>query len=420
MTAFQLAAIVLSLAAVFAWINYRFLRLPSTIGLMALALGFSLVLVLLDLAGVAGLHERARVWLEDAHFSDALLHGMLGLLLFAGALHVDLEDLARERLTVTTLAIGGTLLSTAIVALLGYYAFAEIGLPLAFGHCLVLGALISPTDPIAVIGILRGAGVPQRLEVQIAGESMFNDGVGVVVFTVALDVALGGGTSAGSVALLIAREAGGGAAFGLATGWVAYRMLRTVDHYQVEVLITLALVVAGYAGAEAVHVSAPIAAVVAGLLIGNQGRRFAMSETTRRHLDDFWELVDEILNAGLFVLIGLEVLVLQLGRTVLLAGAALVGVVLVARVVSVAVPVWLLRRRAQVAPHAITIMTWGGLRGGISVALALALPPSAWRDALVSTTYVVVVFSILVQGLSLGWLLRRLGGERRPAEASPR
>jgi CPA1 family monovalent cation:H+ antiporter len=400
MSPFRVLAALLTLAALFGWINHRWLKLSRTIALMALGLGVSLVLLALDAAGLA-VRERAVQVVHAVDFDDTVLHGMLGALLFAGALHVNLGDLAREKLAIGVLAVGGTVLSTVVVAALAHVTLDALDLHLDWGWCLVFGALISPTDPIAVLGILKTAGVPKSLEIQIAGESMFNDGVGVVVFLAVLGVATGGDTSTGDVVLLFVREAVGGALFGLATGLAAYYMLRTVDSYQVEVLITLALVTGGYALAEALHLSAPIAAVVSGLFIGNQGRLFAMSETTREHLDVFWELVDEILNAVLFVLIGLEILALQLDHRLLLGGGLMVLVVLLARFVSVAVPIGILRRVRPFGTGTIRAMTWGGLRGGISVALALSLPASGPRDAIVTMTYVIVVFSVLVQGLTL-------------------
>ena len=414
MSLFDLVAVVLVLAAVFSFLNFRLLKLPATIGLMALTLLFSVLVVALG-SVVPGVEHQARAIVRQFDFGEALLHGMLGFLLFAGALHVDLGDLARHRAPIAVLATVGVLLSTAIVAGLVWGMLALLGIPLRFIDCLLFGALISPTDPISVLGLLKQIGAPKRLEIQIAGESLFNDGVGVVLFSGLLEFAVGGpGLDAGHFALLFAREAVGGAVFGLLVGLLVYRMLRSVDHYQVEILLSLALVAGGYAGADALHLSGPIAMVVAGLIIGNHGRFFAMSATTAEHLDVFWELVDEILNAVLFVLIGLEVLVLPFTATYLVAGLLAILIVLAARLASVGLPVWALRRWEQFDPLMVPVLTWGGLRGGISVALALSLPgegePGAvpGREVIVSITYVVVVFSILVQGLTIGPLTRRL------------
>jgi CPA1 family monovalent cation:H+ antiporter len=406
MTLFQIIALLTTLAALFAWVNHRLLRLPTTIGLMALALALGLIVNAADLLG-ADLFGRAQALLEQIDFDEALLHGMLSVLLFAGALHVNLGDLARQKWVIAILATGGVIASSFLVGFMTYGLALALELDLPFIYCLLFGALISPTDPIAVLGLLKTAGAPPTLSTKIAGESLFNDGVGVVVFLVIFGIATGSTNgSASDVALLFARETLGGAGFGIALGLIAYAMLKKVDNYQVEVLITLALVTGGYAAAEVLHLSAPIAIVVAGLFIGNQGRLFAMSDRTREHLDTFWELVDEIMNAILFVLIGLEVLVLRATGTSLVAGAIAIGIVLLARFIAVGVPVTLQRPFREFSPHAIKVLTWGGLRGGISVALALTLPTGPERDAILTMTYVVVGFSILVQGLTLKRLLR--------------
>ncbi len=402
----DIIALLLSLAAVFSYVNHRFVRLPTTIGLMLIALLSSLAILALSKMGIAFPVEWARGLIDDIDFNVTLLHGMLSFLLFAGALHVNLDDLAQQKWVIAILASVGVLGSTFIIGGLGWWLLNLLDIPIPFIYCLLFGALISPTDPIAVLGILKTAGVTKSLETKIAGESLFNDGVGVVIFLVLLGIATRGEMGAGEVALLFVEEAVGGALFGLFIGWVAYRMLASVDNYQVEILITLALVMGGYTLAGAIHVSGPIAIVVAGLLIGNHGRIFAMSNRTREHLDTFWELVDEILNAVLFVLIGLEVLALDFQGAWFTVGLVLIPVVLLARFVCVGIPISLLRSRRSFTPHAIKIITWGGLRGGISVALALSLPAGSERDLIVAVTYLVVVFSIVVQGLSIGRLIR--------------
>lgn len=402
----DIIALLLTLAAVFSYINHRFVRLPTTIGLMLIALLASLSIIVLSKLGIAFPVEWARGLIDDIDFNLTLLHGMLSFLLFAGALHVNLDDLAQQKWVIATLASVGVLSSTFIIGGLGWWLLGLLGTPLPFIYCLLFGALISPTDPIAVLGILKTANVSKSLETKIAGESLFNDGVGVVIFLVLLGIATSGDATVGEVALLFAEEAIGGLVFGLFIGWLAYRMLASVDNYQVEILITLALVMGGYTVAGSLHVSGPIAIVVAGLFIGNHGRMFAMSNRTREHLDTFWELVDEILNAVLFVLIGLEVLALEFESAWLSVGALMIPIVLFSRFISVGLPISLLRYRRSFSPHAVKIITWGGLRGGISVALALSLPAGAERDLIVAVTYVVVVFSILVQGLSVGRLIR--------------
>jgi Na+:H+ antiporter len=406
MSLFHILAILLTAAALFSYINYRFLKLPTTIGIMLVALTFSLLLNLLGPVGIDIEHE-VQFMLESVEFDATLLHGMLSFLLFAGALHVDLSELSRQRGTIIFLATAGVVATTFIIGGLSYYAFELAGLDIPFLYCLLFGALISPTDPIAVLGILRQVHAPISLEAKITGESLFNDGMAVVVFLVLIRLATGeAGVSATDVVLLFSQEAIGGVLFGLGAGAVTYWMLKSVDNYQVEVLLTLALVTGGYALAEVLHLSAPVAIVCAGLLIGNHGRTLAMSEKTRGHLDTFWELVDEVLNAVLFVLIGLEVLALAFLQEYLVAGILAIPIVLLARFISVGIPVTVMRRFRSFTPRVIQILTWGGLRGGISVALALSLPAGAIRDALVVVTYIVVIFSILVQGLTIGPLIR--------------
>ncbi|HKJ03862.1 MAG TPA: sodium:proton antiporter [Longimicrobiales bacterium] len=425
MTTFDLASALVTLAALLAWANHRYVRLPPTIGVMVLSMLFSLALV-----GMGGLGFHASEVVEglmlDVDFSQALLNGMLGALLFAGALHLNLNELREKKLEISVLATVGVLLSTAVVGVGAMVVFRALGLDVPTVYCFLFGALISPTDPIAVGAILKTAGVPQSLQVKISGESLFNDGVGVVLFILILEVATGSsghdGGSAGAsletVLRLLAVEVGGGLLFGLAVGWIIYRLLRSVDNYQVEVLLTLAIATGGYSLAHALHVSGPLAMVVAGLLIGNHGRLFAMSPVVVEHMYGFWELVDELLNAVLFVLIGLEVLVLDLDARIALAGLAAIPLVLLARFASVGLPVSLIRPFVRFSPHAVKILTWSGLRGGISVALALSLPAGHVRDILVTVTYVVVVFSILVQGLSVGPVARRLSGRAAGPDAA--
>lgn len=402
-------ATFLVITALLAYVNHRFIRVPTAIGVMAAALALSLLIVGLHALGFDyGLRDYEETLLRSIDFSDVLMQGMLSLLLFAGALHVDLSALRAHRWTVLTLAVASTLLSTGLVGVGMWAALPLLGLPLPLMPCLLFGALISPTDPIAVMGILKSAGAPEDLELVIAGESLFNDGVGVVVFTLLLAMARSGHAPTLTQGLrLLAHEAGGGLLFGLALGYLTFRLLKSVDNHQVEVLLTLAAVTGGYALASHLHVSGPLAMVVAGLIIGNHGRALAMSDTTRRYLDMFWELVDEILNATLFVLIGMEVLLVAFSRHELAAAAAAVGVTLVARLLTVGLPVRLLPRAFRLPASSWSILTWGGLRGGISVALALSLPAGPQRDTVLAITYGVVVFSILVQGLTIGAVTRR-------------
>jgi len=413
MTIFQIAALLLSITALFSYVNFRFFKLPTTIGVMLIALLVSVVVAGASHLGFgAGIQEQARQLLGRIGFDEALMQGMLSFMLFAGALHINLNDLAEQKIVVAVLATAGVLISTFVVGTLSYVILGTLGFTLSYPLCLLFGALISPTDPIAVLAILKTARVPKSVEIRIAGESLFNDGVGVVVFLVLAEIAYGGHEiTVGHVATLFLVEAVGGALFGLVAGWIAFRLLRSVDNYQVEVLLTLALVSGGYALASALHLSGPIAIVVAGLFIGNHGRRFAMSERTRDHLDKFWELVDEILNAVLFVLIGFEILALRFTSHLFIAGLAAVPTVLFARWLSVALPVAAMRGRYEFKRGELTLLTWGGLRGGISVALALSMPASHERDLILAVTYIVVVCSIAVQGLTVQRVVERLFGK---------
>ena len=409
----EIASLCLVVTALVAWLNERFVRLPTTIGVMAIAWIVSRALVALDavdVLGVAGtLRGHAERLMHSIDFSDVLMQGMLSLLLFAGALHIDLTQLRQYRWQVAALALIGTLTSTVVVGVSAWLVLPWIGLDLPLLHCLLFGALISPTDPIAVMGILKSAGAPRNLELVIAGESLFNDGIGVVIFALLVAALAGGMPDPDAAARLLAREAGGGILLGLVLGFATYALLKGVDQYPVEVLLTLAAVMGGSSLASHLHVSGPLAMVVVGLVIGNRGRAHAMSETTRRYIDMFWQLLDEILNAVLFMLIGMEVLIIAFTGPLLLAGAVAIALTLLARWLTVGLPVALLGARFRLPPGSAEVLTWGGLRGGISVALALSLPASASRGTLLTLTYCVVVFSILAQGMTIGRVVKRSG-----------
>lgn len=396
-------AILLTLSAIFSYLNYRFIKLPTTIGIMLISLVLSLLLLISGKVGLFSISAQVDILLKSIDFHTLLINGMLSFLLFAGALHINLNQLSKQKGIIIILATVGVVASTFIVGGLSWVVLNALDLNISLIYCLLFGALISPTDPIAVIGILKNVGVPKSLEIKISGESLFNDGVAVVVFLVLLGIATGQSqATVSSVSLLLLQEAVGGAVYGFAIGAICFYMLRSVNNYQVEVLLTLALVMGGYALATVLHLSGPIAMVVAGLLIGNHGRYFAMSESTRNHLDTFWELVDEILNAILFLLIGLEVLILVYHTEYFLAALAIIPMVLLARFISVALPINIMKKFREFSPGVTRLMTWGGLRGGISVALALSLPQGYEREVILAVTYAVVVFSILVQGLTLG------------------
>ena len=400
------AAVLIVLAALFSWFNHRFIRLPATIALLLFSLATSVAVVALGKLGFNS-EQLAQDVLAKVQLDQALLNGMLSFLLFAGALQVDLTDLARRKWAVGFLASLSVVVSTAIAGLAMWGIFAAVGHAVPLVWCLLFGALISPTDPISVLAILKSVQVEKSLEMKMAGEALLNDGFAVVLFVVLLGIAVGGEkATVAHVARLFTQEVLGGALFGLAIGYAAYRMLATVDRYEVEILITLALAAGGYALALEWQLSGPIAIVVAGVLIGNHGRQYAMSPKSREHVDTFWGLVDEIFNAVLFVMIGLELLRLDLDLTYAWAAVLAIPAVLLARLLSVAFGRLVPGLRADFTPRVIGVLTWGGLRGGISVALALSLPASRYRDAIIAVTYVVVVFSILVQGLTLSRVLR--------------
>lgn len=408
MTVFQSIAIILGFSAVASYLNHRFTRLPSTMGLMVAGISLSAILVLLGKLGIIDASHVVK-FVSSIDFAGLLLHGMLAFLLFAGALHVDLSDLKSQRVPVIVLSTVGVLLSTFITGSLFWYAAQAFGIHMSFIYALVFGALIAPTDPIAVMGLLKQANAPKSLEINIVGESLFNDGVGVVVFMTLLGIAVGGTQpTLSGVTLFLLEEAVGGALLGLFLGYITFLLLRSIDEYEVEVLLTLALATGSYALAEAIQVSAPIAIVAAGLLIGNHGREFAMSDQTRANVDKFWELIDDILNAVLFVLIGLEIIVLHFIWSDLAIALVAIVITLLARFVSVWLPINIMRWRRTFAQGAVPILTWGGLRGGISIALALSLPLSPERDLILFVTYAIVIWSILGQGLTLGPLIRRV------------
>lgn len=422
MTVFELLAVLTTATAVLAWANYRFVKLPTTIGLLILALLGSLAIVLAGRIGVLDLGELT-AFVEALDFDEALLDGMLGALLFAGALHLNVTKLRTHALLIAVLATVGVVVCAALVAGASWLLFHALGFPISFAWCLVFGSLIAPTDPIAVGAILGKVGVPPSLSALISGESLFNDGVAVVLFLVLVGLATGTEqATAGHIAELFAVEVAGGLAFGGVMGWLVNRMMQRVDQYQVEILLTLAVVTGGYALAQRLHISGALAMVVAGLMIGSTGRAVAMSTQTQERLDDFWELVDEFLNAVLFVLIGVEVVILDFRTSFLVAGLVAFPLVLLARWLSVGMPLLVLRRRIDAPPGTLTILTWAGLRGGISVALALSLPAGEFRSLILTVTYVVVCLSIVGQGLTVGRVvervLRRAGSDAARAGTS--
>jgi CPA1 family monovalent cation:H+ antiporter len=403
---FHIASALLVFVACASYVNHRFLQLPSTIGMMIIAMLVSLIVVVLSHVGVVNAWEIVS-FVRQLDFGDLLLHAMLPFLLFAGALHIDLDDLKLVGVSVALLSTFGVALAALVCGGLFWVASGWLGLDVSLLSALMFGALIAPTDPIAVMGILKHAGAPKRLAMKITGEALFNDGVAVVMFVTLLGLAKGKvGTDAVTVTLFLLREIIGGVCVGGLAGWMGARLLQTAEVQQVEVLLTLALVAGVYSVSEALHVSAPIAVVLAGLLIADQRRTASRRPVSQQHLHTFWGLLDEVLNAILFVLIGLEIAALDLDRAYLVAGLFGIASALLARFVSVALPLLWLKCREPLLPGTLPVLTWGGLRGGVSIALALLLPPSPQRDLILAATYIVVIFSVLVQGLSLGYVVR--------------
>ena len=414
MNIFSIGAILVGLSALFGYINHRFLHLPHTIGLVVIALAASLSIIGFDLI-VPSVHIGQRVTgvLRQIDFNETLMHGMLSFLLFAGALHADFLAFKTRRLTIGVMAVLGTLISTFVIGAVMWWLFGLFGLEVPFIWALVFGALISPTDPVAVLSIFKTVEVPDTLQAKMAGESLFNDGVGVVVFTVVVAIAMAGGGQGGEMGAadiveLFFTEAVGGAVLGLAAGYIGYRAMYGIDEPSLEVLITLALVMVTYALALALHMSGPIAMVVAGLFIGNRGVKYAIYEQTRDYVLTFWTLTDEILNSVLFLLIGLEVLVVAVSLDLLGVALLAIPVTLFARALSVAIPIAILSRWKTFTKGAVPVLIWGGLRGGIAVALALSLPDIKYKATILSITYGVVLFSIIVQGLTVKPLVKRM------------
>lgn len=403
----EILTITIVLAALFAYINHRWIKWPPTIGIMVLSLISSIFMVVMGSSNFL-LSRKALLLVSSIDFHDVLMNFMLSFLLFAGAIHINAGKLKKERVPVMALATIGILISTFFVGGLIWGLFQLFHFPIPFIYCLLFGSLISPTDPIAVMGILKEAKIPASLELKIAGESLFNDGVAVVIFISIAEVANSGDFSVVDVGKLFLREAIGGLLFGGLLGYLGFRAMRSIDDYKVEVLITLAVVMGGYFIAGHLHVSGPLAMVVAGIIIGNKARGEGVSNLTRDYLGKFWELIDEILNAVLFLFIGFEMLVIKINTTILLIGGIAILIVLLARWVSVIIPVFLLRFKIEFEKNAVAILTWGGLRGGISVALALSLGGRMYRDQFVLITYMIVVFSILVQGLTIGKVAKKL------------
>jgi CPA1 family monovalent cation:H+ antiporter len=414
MSIFEIGAFLIGLSAFFGYINHRFLRLPHTVGLVVMALAASLSLILIEFLNPrTQLLETVTGILEQIDFHETVMHGMLSFLLFAGAMHVDFSVFRSRLLSIGLMATLGILISTFLIGWAMWLLLNFFGIDFPFIWALVFGALISPTDPVAVLGLFKTVKVPESLEAKMAGESLLNDGVGVVVFTIVVAIAVGGDMHGEAIGImtgveLFFTEAVGGAILGLVAGYACYRAMGQIDEHNLEVLITLATVMVTYAVAIRLHLSGPIAMVVAGLFIGNRGMKNAVSDKTRDYVEKFWSLLDEILNSVLFLLIGLEVLVVAQRMDHIGVALLAIPVTLIARWISVSVPILILARWRSFTKGAIPILTWGGLRGGIAVALALSLPVNEYKATILTITYAVVLFSIIVQGLTIKTLVEKL------------
>ncbi len=407
MNIFLIITILVAITAVFAYLNARFLKMPETIGMMIIALIFSLLLISAGLL-FPSISEYAKNFVSEINFSKVLLDIMLSFLLFAGALHTDSSLLKANRSSITLFAVLGVILSTLFVGTLLFFLLKLFPIQINFLYCLLFGALVAPTDPIAVLGILTKVGAPKEIEIKIVGESLFNDGIGVVIFLSLLEI-INIGTeniSFGGISLLLLQEIGGGILFGWLLAFVGYRMMKNIDHYQTEVLITLAMVMGGWALAQYLHLSGPLAIVVAGIYTGSRSTKFAMSDVTEEYVYKFWELIDVLMNAILFVLIGLEILTLDFNIFYLLAGIIMIPITIFARYFSLFIPAKIFKKQIKTDIKTIKIMTWGGLRGGLSIAMALSLSYPLPKSQFVFMIYVVVLFSIIVQGLTIGKFIK--------------
>ncbi|MBL7726523.1 MAG: sodium:proton antiporter [Dinghuibacter sp.] len=408
----SLIAIITTLVcitALFAYFNARFLKLPETIGVMIISIVFSMLIIASGWLS-PGISKFAKDFVAHIDFSRVLLDIMLSFLLFAGALHTDGSLLKANRRSITVFAISGVLLSAFLVGAALFFIFQALNTPVNFLYCLLFGALVAPTDPIAVLGILTKAGAPKDVEIKIVGESLFNDGIGVVLFLSLLEIITIGtaNISVWQIVVLLVQEIGGGILFGWLLGMLGYRMMKKIDHYQTEILITLAMVMGGYAIAQWLHISGPLAMVVAGLFTGSRSKEQAMSHITEQYIDKFWELIDVLMNAILFVLIGFELVALEFNYSYLLTGLIAIPVTLLARYVSLLLPARVFRKYIDTDRKTVWLMTWGGLRGGLSIAMALSLNAPLPKNQFVFMIYVIVLFSIIVQGLTVGKLVRKV------------
>ena len=403
-------SVLIVLAALFSYANLRFLKLPGTIGIMIIAMLVSVAIRLLGDSYFPDATKDMFQLFNSLDFNEILMGAMLNFLLFAGAMHVNILDLKNLRWTIATYATISVVLSAFIISAILYYIAPYFGIQIPYIYCLLFGTLISPTDPIVVLGILKQAKVPKIIETKITGESLFNDGVAVVMFAVVLQIATNPSFDAdfASVSKLFLMEAGGGILLGLLLGFTASRSMKKIDDYKVSALITLSIVMGGFLIAKELHVSSPLAMVIAGLIIGNYGKKFAMSKTTQDYLNKFWELIDEIMNAILFLFIGFELLLIDDLMDQILLGIVTIFIVLLSRTLSIVIPARTILRKNTFSKGSLIVLVWGGIRGGVSIALVLSMPNSEWKDLLLEITYIVVLFSIVIQGLTVGKVANRV------------
>ncbi len=397
-------SILIVLATIFEYINHRLLKLPSTIGIMVIAISVSVILIIFGDTLFPKTTNHLHDLISSFDFTDVLMGAMLNFLLFAGGIHINIKDLKKQVAPVMILSTVGVVITTFAVAAGVYYLLPLIGVKIPFMYCLVFGALISPTDPVAVLSILKKANVSKSLETKVAGESLFNDGMAVVAFTVILQLAVGKDIdlTVENIFMLLLKEAGGGILLGITLGYVASRAMRDINDYILSVLVTLSVVMGGYLIASSMHLSSPLTMVAAGLFMGNFNMKFKMKSETQDYLVKFWELIDEIMNAVLFLFIGFELLLIKNLDNYLLAGGICILIVLISRWISIFLPTKIMAKKNRFSPQTIKVLVWGGIRGGVSIALALSIPKNEYSDVIISITYCVVVFSIVVQGLTIG------------------
>lgn len=403
-------SILIVLATIFEFINHRLLRLPSAIGIMIIAVSISLILAMFGDALLPKTTESLISLITKIDFTEILMGAMLNFLLFAAAIHINIKDLRENLLPVVMFSSVGIVISTFVVGIGAYYILPLVGVKMPVLYCLVFGALISPTDPVAVLSVLKNAKVSKSLETKVAGESLFNDGTAVVVFTVILQLATGKNIdlTLENILMLLIREAGGGLVLGFVLGFVALRAMQKINEYIFSVLVTLSVVMGGYLIAHSLHISGPLTMVSAGLLIGNHimghmdEKSFEVKSETRDYLLKFWELIDEILNAVLFLFIGLVLLMMKEMNKYILSGVICIAIVLIARWVSILLSAIFMASKNRFSPQTIKVLVWGAIRGGVSIALAISIPKGIYSNVIISLTYCVVVFSIIVQGLTIG------------------